>query len=279
MVAKVSKKGCVRLLKERLDVLLVDRGIYPSRERAKSAIMAGLVFVDQQLSDKPGTTIDPKANIEIKEDICPFVSKGGLKLEKALDCFEIELKDKIAMDIGASTGGFTDCMLQHGTNRVYAIDVGYGQLDWKLRNDPRVVNLEKVNVRYLDPGAIPEQVDFISIDVSFISLRLVLPIAYRSLREDGQLVCLVKPQFEAGREQVGKNGIVRDRAIHQDVLRKVTQYGKESGFVSCQLTFSPRTGAKGNIEFLLLLRKNGQNELSEHQITAVVTEAHLALAK
>ena len=207
-------------MKERLDVLLVKKGFYPSRERAKASIMAGIVYVDGQKSDKAGNMVDENAEITVKENLCPYVSRGGLKLEKAMNLWGFPLTDCVCMDIGASTGGFTDCMLQKGARKVYAVDVGYGQLDYKLRMDDRVVNMEKCNIRYIDKDTV-ELLDFISIDVSFISLRLVFPVAASLLKPDGKLVCLVKPQFEAGREQVGKKGIVRDRKVHVQVIENV----------------------------------------------------------
>ena len=235
--------------------------MFTSREKAKSSIMAGLIYVDGQRIDKPGTPVDFDSEITVKEDLCPYVSRGGLKLEKALKLFDFSLKDSIAVDIGASTGGFTDCMLQKGAKKVYAIDVGYGQLDWKLRNDDRVVNMEKVNVRYLDPESIDEKADFISIDVSFISLNLVFPVASKLLSEEGSLVCLVKPQFEAGRNQVGKKGIVRDSKVHREVIEKVIKYGENNGLYSHGLTYSPVTGTKGNIEYLLFMKKEPSCEV------------------
>ena len=242
-------------MKERLDVLLVKKGFYPSRERAKASIMAGIVYVDGQKSDKAGNMVDENAEITVKENLCPYVSRGGLKLEKAMNLWGFPLTDCVCMDIGASTGGFTDCMLQKGARKVYAVDVGYGQLDYKLRMDDRVVNMEKCNIRYLDPQTIEDPIDFISIDVSFISLKLVFPVAARLLREEGCLVCLVKPQFEAGREQVGKKGIVRDRKVHKEVIEKVAAYAADCGLEPEGLTFSPVTGAKGNIEYLMYLKK------------------------
>ena len=212
-------------MKKRLDLLTVERGLFDSRERAKASIMAGVVYVDGMRVDKAGTSVDETAEITVKEDICPYVSRGGLKLEKALKTWDFSLKGANAVDIGASTGGFTDCMLQSGARQVFCIDVGYGQLDWKLRNDERVVNMEKCNVRTLDIDSVGRDVDFISIDVSFISLKLVFPVAAELLKEDGCLVCLVKPQFEAGREQVGKKGIVRDPAVHREVIENVIRYG------------------------------------------------------
>ena len=195
--------------------------MFPSREKAKASVMAGLVYVDGQRVDKPGTSVDTEAEITVKEALCPYVSRGGLKLEKALELYGFSLENATAVDIGASTGGFTDCMLQKGAKKVFAIDVGYGQLDWKLRNDPRVVNMEKTNVRYLDTDTVDSDVDFISIDVSFISLKLIFPVAAKLLADDGSLVCLVKPQFEAGRSQVGKKGIVRDASVHKEVIENV----------------------------------------------------------
>ena len=242
-------------MKERLDVLLVKKGFYPSRERAKASIMAGIVYVDGQKSDKAGNMVDENAEITVKENLCPYVSRGGLKLEKAMNLWGFPLTDCVCMDIGASTGGFTDCMLQKGARKVYAVDVGYGQLDYKLRIDNRVVNMEKCNIRYLDPQTIEDPIDFISIDVSFISLKLVFPVAARLLQEEGSLVCLVKPQFEAGREQVGKKGIVRDRKVHKEVIEKVAAYAADCGLKPEGLTFSPVTGAKGNIEYLMYLKK------------------------
>ncbi|HWQ79266.1 MAG TPA: TlyA family RNA methyltransferase [Anaerovoracaceae bacterium] len=261
-------------MKERLDIVLVNRGIFQSRERAKSAVMAGIVYVDGQRVDKAGTGIREDAEISVKEDTCPYVSRGGLKLAKAIISFHLDLEGKVAVDIGASTGGFTDCMLKNGARKVYAIDVGYGQLDWKLRNDPRVVNMEKINVRYLDMGKITEKADFISIDVSFISLKLVFPVAVELLADDGKLVCLVKPQFEAGREQVGKNGIIRDKAVHAEVIENVIRYGAANGLYPQGLDFSPMTGAKGNIEYLLLFEKHDTGEDYGPIIGAVVKASH-----
>lgn len=262
-------------MKDRLDIILTDRNIFSSREKAKASIMAGLVYVDGQRIDKPGTSISTEAEITVKEDLCPYVSRGGLKLEKALDVFDFTLDGAVAVDIGASTGGFTDCMLKNGARKVFAIDVGYGQLDWKLRNDPRVVNMEKCNVRYLDPKTVDPDVDFISIDVSFISLKLVFPVASALLAKQGSLVCLVKPQFEAGRNQVGKKGIVRDPAVHREVIEKVMGYGLEHGLYSHGLTYSPVTGAKGNLEYLLYLKKTPCNEIPD--IDIVVANSHAEL--
>lgn len=262
-------------LKQRLDLTLVEKGLFPSREKARASIMAGIIFIGGQRYDKPGSMIDPAAEIIVKEDLCPYVSRGGLKLEKAIREFDITLSDACCMDIGASTGGFTDCMLQNGARRVYCIDVGYGQLDWKLRNDPRVINMEKVNIRYLESDKIADPIDFISIDVSFISLKLVLPVASGFLKNGGRMVCLVKPQFEAGREQVGKNGIIRDKDIHLEVLEKTSSYADTNGLAVNGATFSPMTGAKGNIEFLLFLEKTGEASAVDRTLfRRVVDEAH-----
>ncbi len=267
-------KGCVNLLKDRLDVILVQKGFLPSREKAKGSIMAGLVFVDGQRIDKAGTTIKEDADIQIKGHTCPYVSRGGLKLEKALTSFEISLQDAIAMDMGASTGGFTDCMLQNGASKVYAVDVGYGQLDWKLRTDDRVINMEKTNIRYMATEEIEETIDFISIDVSFISLNLMFPVAAKVLKKDGNIVCLVKPQFEAGREQVGKKGIVKDAKVHKEVIKNVISYGKTQNLYPQNLDFSPVTGAKGNIEYLLHLTFCESDFWDEKIIEEVVKKAH-----
>ena len=274
----------MRELKERLDVLLVNKGFFSSRERAKTAIMAGGVYVNGGISDKAGTKIDEEAEITVKNDQCPYVGRGGYKLAKAIGTFGLDLAAKTAMDIGASTGGFTDCMLQNGASKVYSVDVGYGQLDWKLRNDPRVVNMEKVNVRYLEPDTIPDRMDFVSIDVSFISLKLIFPVVRELLKKGGELVCLIKPQFEAGREQVGKKGIVRDRDVHRQVIENVIIYAVSNGLKPEELTFSPMTGAKGNIEYLLRAVNVPEgsfcdSEISKETIGSVIDEAHLALQK
>ena len=249
--------------------------MFPSREKAKASVMAGLVYVDGQRVDKPGTSVDTEAEITVKEALCPYVSRGGLKLEKALELYGFSLENATAVDIGASTGGFTDCMLQKGAKKVFAIDVGYGQLDWKLRNDPRVVNMEKTNVRYLDTDTVDSDVDFISIDVSFISLKLIFPVAAKLLADDGSLVCLVKPQFEAGRSQVGKKGIVRDASVHKEVIENVIGYGKDNGLYSHGLTYSPVTGTKGNIEYLLYMNKTPAE--TEPDIDGTVEDSHRTL--
>ena len=264
-------------MKKRLDVLLTEKNIFPSREKARASIMAGLIQVDGKMCDKPGTQVSEEADITVKENLCPYVSRGGLKLEKAIRLYDFSLKDAKCADIGASTGGFTDCMLMNGARQVYCIDVGYGQLDWKLRNDSRVVNMEKCNVRYLDVDVVGCDVDFISIDVSFISLKLVFPVAAKLLKDTGSLVCLVKPQFEAGRDQVGKKGIVRDPAVHREVIEKVMKYGEDNGLYAHGLTFSPVTGTKGNIEYLLYLKKERCEE--EPDVDLVVRESHEELEK
>lgn len=262
-------------MKERLDILLVEKGLFSSREKAKASIMAGIVTVDGQISDKAGTLVDTEAAIAVKENICPYVSRGGLKLEKAMESWDIHLNEKTCMDIGASTGGFTDCMLQKGASKVYAVDVGYGQLDYKLRCDNRVVNMEKCNIRYIDKSAI-DPLDFISVDVSFISLKLVFPVACELLKSDGKMVCLVKPQFEAGREQVGKKGIVRDKKVHIQVIENVIKYTIDNGLNPAGLTYSPVKGAKGNIEYLLYIdgKAKGIEEPCDIDIEEVVSNSH-----
>ena len=243
-------------MKTRLDVLMVERGLAESREKAKAIIMSGNVFVDGQREDKAGASFPEKAVIEVKGSPLKYVSRGGLKLEKAMSHFDVELHDKVCMDVGASTGGFTDCMLQNGAVKVYSIDVGYGQLDWKLRNDPRVVCMEKTNIRYVVPEDLEGPADFSSIDVSFISLTKVLLPVRNLLTEEGEIVCLIKPQFEAGREKVGKKGVVRDPAVHQEVIEKVRDYAMSISMEPCHLSFSPIKGPEGNIEYLLHLKKH-----------------------
>ena len=269
--------------KQRLDVLLVEKGLAPSREKAKAIIMAGIVYVDGNKEDKAGTTFPVNAVIEIKGKTLPYVSRGGLKLEKAMQKFPITLSGKVCMDVGSSTGGFTDCMLQNGATKVYAIDVGHGQLAWKLRNDERVVCMEKTNIRYVVPEDIDELAAFSSIDVSFISLTKVLLPVKNLLTEDGQVVCLIKPQFEAGREKVGKKGVVRDRAVHEEVIRMVMDYAPSIDFYPLALDFSPVKGPEGNIEYLLFLSKNKQDQeivdASSIDIKAVVTASHDTLDK
>jgi len=266
-------------LKVRLDTFLVDNGYFPTREKAKTAIMEGLVYVNGQISDKAGNMINPDHPIEVKGNTCPYVSRGGLKLAKAVEVFNLKFDDLVCLDIGASTGGFTDCMLQNGAIKVYAIDVGYGQLDYKLRNDSRVINMEKCNFRYIEPNEIDDECDFACTDVSFISLKHIFPPAFSLLKDGAQFVALIKPQFEAGREQVGKNGIIKDPLVHSEVINKVFNYANESGFSIKALDYSPIKGAKGNIEFLVLLQKNTENNTAiinnaDIYINAVVNSAH-----
>ena len=264
--------------KERLDVLLVSLGLAESRAKAQATIMAGEVYVNGQKADKSGMEVDITSNVEVRGRACPYVSRGGWKLKKAIDSFKLELHDSVCVDIGASTGGFTDCMLQAGAQFVYAVDVGYGQFDWKLRNDRRVCLLERTNARYLDQTQIPKVISFASIDVSFISLRLILPVFDRlALADDFSVAALIKPQFEAGREKVGKKGVVRDPAIHAEVIGQVWKFAGEQGFSVQGLTYSPVKGPNGNIEFLILLKKGAGGDPETDRITNVVTEAHKML--
>ncbi len=239
--------------KERLDVMLVDKGLIQSREKARASIMAGMVYVNQLREDKPGTRFDTESLIEVRENINPFVSRGGLKLDKAMKTFGIVLDGKVSIDIGASTGGFTDCMLKNGAKKVYAVDVGYGQLAWELRNDVRVVNMERTNIRYVKPEDLAEKADFASIDVSFISLSKVLPVVLHLLNEEGEVLCLIKPQFEAGREKVGKHGVVRDIEVHRQVVSDIASLSVTLGFGVKGMTYSPIKGPEGNIEYLLYI--------------------------
>ncbi|CUH93268.1 TlyA family RNA methyltransferase [Herbinix luporum] len=256
-------------MKERLDVLLVNRNLAQSRERAKAIIMSGNVFVDGQREDKAGSTFSVDVKIEIKGEKLKYVSRGGLKLEKALEVFPINLEGKICMDVGSSTGGFTDCMLQNGAAKVYAVDVGTNQLAWKLRQDERVVAMEKTNIRYLTPDQIQDNISFVSIDVSFISLTKVLQPVKELMSLDGELVCLIKPQFEAGREKVGKKGVVRDKSVHMEVIYQVLSYGLQIGFEYQGLSYSPIKGPEGNIEYLLYL-KNKQKPQENLNITEII---------
>ena len=246
--------------KERLDILLVNRNLAPSREKAKAIIMAGIVYVNGQKEDKPGAAFDMTADIQVRGSTLPYVSRGGLKLEKAVDCFGVELEGKICMDVGASTGGFTDCMLQNGAKKVYAVDVGHGQLDWKLCNDKRVVCMERTNIRYVTRDDVEDRIDFASIDVSFISLTKVLGPVKELLTESGRIVALIKPQFEAGREKVGKKGVVREKSTHLEVIQKIMDYGMELGFEILNLEYSPVKGPEGNIEYLIYLQKPGEKD-------------------
>lgn len=277
-------------MKERLDSLLVRQGFAPSREKAKAVIMAGLVFVDGQREDKAGTAFDAESvRIEVKGGEQKYVSRGGYKLEKAMETFPLVLEGCVCMDIGASTGGFTDCMLQNGAKKVYAVDVGHGQLSWKLRNDERVICMERTNFRYVKQEDIPDMLDFASVDVSFISLTKILPPAWMLLKDEAKMVCLIKPQFEAGKEKVGKKGVVREPKIHIEVIEKVLTFASENGFSVLGLTFSPIKGPEGNIEYLVCLQKMAKQELHDEemirsepadymqQILHVVEEAHAVL--
>ena len=252
-------------MKERLDVLLVRRGLVESREKAKAVIMAGCVYVNDQKEDKAGAMFDETkiSNLEVRGNTLPYVSRGGLKLAKAMEQFDISLEGKVCMDIGASTGGFTDCMLQNGAVKVYSVDVGHGQLAWKLRNDERVVCMEKTNFRYMVREDIQDDLDFASVDVSFISLTKILGPAYNLLKTDAQMVCLIKPQFEAGKEKVGKKGVVREPSVHREVIEMVMDYAVSIGFEILHLDFSPIRGPEGNIEYLLHIYK--ASEPREHE--------------
>ena len=266
-------------MKSRIDVLLVEQGFCETREKAKRIIMAGLVFVDGQRCDKAGTAVAEDAHIEVRGDDCPYVSRGGLKLERALDRFGLDMKGLVCIDIGSSTGGFTDCMLQRGACKVYAVDSGTNQLVWKLRSDERVVCMEQYNFRYAEPSDFADRMDFACTDVSFISLKHILGPAASLLKDGAPMVCLIKPQFEAGRAQVGKNGIVRDPAIHRQVIENVLGYALDSGFSVLDLDHSPVKGTKGNIEYLLLLRKEEDPVCSvdKEKIASVVSDAHKEL--
>ena len=266
-------------MKKRVDLLLVEQGYFDSRERAKKAIMAGVVFANNQRCDKAGMDIDENAKIEVKGNPIPYVSRGGLKLEKAMKNFGVTLKDKICMDIGASTGGFTDCMLQNGATKVFSIEVGYGQLAWKLRQDERVVCMERQNIRHVTIEQTKEFADFASIDVSFISLKLVLPKCSELLRAKGEVVALIKPQFEAGREKVGKKGVVREKSTHIEVIENISNFALQNNFEILNLDYSPIKGPEGNIEYLLHLRVASQNEEFDleaynKKIVDVVEESH-----
>ncbi len=265
--------------KERLDVILVNRGLFESREKARGAIMAGVVLVNGTREDKAGSRFDTACDIVIKEDVNPYVSRGGLKLEKAIKAFGIELEGKKAIDIGASTGGFTDCMLKNGAVKVAAVDVGYGQLAWQLRNDERVICMERTNIRYVKAGDIGFLADFASVDVSFISLTKVLPPAKELLTEEGEMVCLIKPQFEAGREKVGKHGVVRDPEVHKEVINKIVAHSIATGFHIKGLSFSPIKGPEGNIEYLLYITKADRGDMPDwtQEVGRVVDGAHGSL--
>ncbi len=271
-------------MKQRLDVLLVNQGLAASREKAKAVIMAGLVYVDGQKEDKAGSMFEETAPIEVRGNTLRYVSRGGLKLEKAMNSFPITLEGKVCMDVGASTGGFTDCMLQNGAVKVFSIDVGRGQLDWKLRNDPRVVCMEKTNIRYVQPEDIGQEASFVSIDVSFISLTMVLGPVWQLLESGGEVVALIKPQFEAGREKVGKKGVVRDPKVHEEVIEKVVLFAESQGFIIKGLDYSPIKGPEGNIEYLAWMEKpeapgEQQGDWNMQQIALIVQSAHKELDK
>ena len=263
--------------KIRLDSRIFDLGLTDSREKAKAFIMAGQIYVNGMKASKAGLTVTEKDTIEVR-GTSEFVSRGGHKLKKAMSSFPISLKDKICMDVGASTGGFTDCMLQNGASKVYSIDVGYGQLAWKLRSDDRVVNLERTNIRYVTDETVPDKIDFFSVDVSFISLTLVLPAVIKLLSENGEGVCLIKPQFEAGREKVGKKGVVRDKAVHSEVIEKIRSFATETGFSVLGLDYSPIKGPEGNIEYLIHIGLNKDNN-TEISVDDVVEASHAELDK
>lgn len=268
-------------LKKRIDILVCEKGLAESREKAKALIMAGLVYVNNQKFDKPGDTVNEESEIEVRGKGLRYVSRGGLKLEKAVESFHLVLQDLICMDVGASTGGFTDCMLQNGAAKVYSVDVGYGQLAWNLRTDERVINLERTNARYLTQDQVPDSIGFCSVDVSFISLSLILPSIRPLLGENGCAVCLIKPQFEAGREKVGKKGVVRDHKVHEEVIEKIQDFALNNGFSVLGLTFSPVKGPEGNIEYLIYLQKSDMPERVETvpAAAAIVEESHLQLDK
>ena len=261
--------------KQRLDVVLFERGLAESREKAKAIIMSGIVYVNNQKSDKAGREIKPDDIIEVRGSTLKYVSRGGLKLEKAMQVFPITLDGKICMDVGASTGGFTDCMLQNGASKVYSVDVGYGQLAWKLRTDDRVINLERTNFRYITKEQVPDSIDFASVDVSFISLKHILPNLRMLLKDNGEAVCLIKPQFEAGRENVGKKGVVSDKKVHLNVVETVIDLCTDNGFSVCGLDYSPVKGPEGNIEYLIYIR-NSENPSVESDINpdATVNASH-----
>ena len=263
--------------KIRLDMAVLERGLSESRAKAGALIMAGQVYVNGQKATKAGLTVKESDKIEVRGEKMPFVSRGGYKLDKAVKAFHLQLQDCVCMDSGASTGGFSDCMLQNGAKKVYAVDVGYGQLAWKLRTDARVVNMERTNFRYLTTEDIAEQLDFASVDVSFISLKIILPVLFALLREGGEAVCLIKPQFEAGKENVGKKGVVRDPSVHTEVVKTVTQFAFETGFSVLHLSFSPIKGPEGNIEYLMHIKKEKEPTFADSDISALIAESHNTL--
>ena len=259
-------------MKERLDIYLTENGYAESREKAKSIIMEGIVYINNQKAMKAGDMVADKDTVEVRGNTLKYVSRGGLKLEKAMTNFDLTLKGKVCMDVGASTGGFTDCMLQNGASKVYCVDVGYGQLAWKLRQDERVRNMERTNIRYVTQSDIDEKLDFASIDVAFISLKLVLPVVYNLLKDDGEVVALIKPQFEAGREKVGKKGVVRDKNVHIEVIENVLEFTRSFGFNVSQVTYSLIKGPEGNIEYLMHITKLGAD--NEINVVDIVENSH-----
>ncbi len=261
-------------MKVRLDQYVFEQGYAPSRQRAQALIMSGIVFVNNQKADKSGTMLKPDDIVEVRGKDLKYVSRGGLKLEKAIEMYEFDLTDKVCMDIGASTGGFTDCMLQNNASKVYAVDVGYGQLAWKLRTDEKVINLEKTNIRHVTNEIVPDKIQFFSVDVSFISLKHIFPVAFNISSQDVEGICLVKPQFEAGKEKVGKKGVVRDSAVHKEVIENVIEYANSAGFFVHELTFSPIKGPEGNIEFLILVSKDEDRKIiTEEDIQNIVNQS------
>lgn len=265
------------MAKERLDIILTSKGFFDSREKARGAIMAGLIFIEGERFDKPGTPVDPECNIEVRGNPVPYVSRGGLKLEKAIKAFDISLTGLVCVDVGASTGGFTDVMLKNGASRVYSVDVGYGQLAWELRNNPKVVCMERTNFRYVTPEQISEPLDFGSADVSFISLKLILPPLKALLKQGGRVVCLIKPQFEAGRSKVGKKGVVRDPAVHAEVINNIISFAESINYSTAGLSFSPITGPEGNIEYLLYLVNEELESKPYISVSEIVKQAHTSL--
>lgn len=262
------------IVKNRADIILYEKGLVDSKEKGMRLIMEGVVYIGDTRIDKPGEAIDINSNINIRKNSNIYVSRGGLKLEKAIEKFKLKLENKISMDIGSSTGGFTDCMLRNEATKVFAVDVGYGQLDWKLRNDPRVIVMERTNIRYVTEDEIGELIDFISIDVSFISLKLILPVAKKLISENGEIIALIKPQFEVEKSKVGKKGIVRDKYIHFEVIKNVRDYCIQIGLGPYGLTYSPITGATGNIEFLIYLKNDSANSIGDEMILDIIEEAH-----
>ncbi len=263
--------------KARIDILMVEKGLAESREKAKSILMSGNVYIGEVKYDKPGATVPVDSEITVRQKD-PYVSRGGHKLEKAMTSFGLKLKNKVCMDVGASTGGFTDCMLQNGAKKVYAVDVGYGQLAWKLRTDERVVNMERTNIRYIDPTLITDPIDFVSIDVAFISLKLVLPVLKNLLEDGKEIVALIKPQFEAGREKVGKKGVVRDLDVHKEVCHMVADFAVDIGFSVLNFDFSPIKGPEGNIEYLIYLVKGNSEQIFDFSaMNSIVEQSHIVL--